>query len=303
MKGGSRIKCRNYVDFKEHLHYISDGLTEGVEMLKKINDAADFLSGRIHGTPLIGMITGTGLADLAQIMAIEHTISYEDIPHFPQSTVPGHEGLLLSGRLSGKSILVMQGRFHIYEGYTAEEVTFPVRVMALLGVRHLLIVSAAGGLDPHFRPGELMLVTDHINLTGRNPLIGRNLEDPDMRFPDMGSAYDSDLTVAAMKAALSNGIHLHQGVYVGITGPSLETPAETRFLRLIGADAVGMSTVHEVIEAVHSGMKVLAMVAITNRNIPDCMAPISIEEIIANAKQASTKLTRLLATIIEDLEL
>jgi len=271
-------------------------------MLEKINESADFLSRKIGSMPVIGMITGTGLADLAQVMDIEHTTSYEDIPHFPKSTVPSHKGLLLSGRLCGKSILVMQGRFHVYEGYTAEMVTFPVRVMALLGVRYLLIFSAAGGLDPHFNPGELMLVTDHINLTGHNPLIGRNLEDPDVRFPDMGSAYNSELRAAAMKAALSSGIHLHQGVYAGISGPSLETPAETRFLRLIGADAVGMSTVYEVIEAVHSGMRVLVIVAITNRNIPDCMAPISIEEILANAKEASRTLTLLLLTLIKDLE-
>jgi purine-nucleoside phosphorylase len=270
-------------------------------MLEKINEAGDFLSRRIKATPLIGMITGTGLTDLAQAMDIEQTISYEEIPHFPKSTVPGHAGLFLSGHQSGKSMLMMQGRFHIYEGYTVQEVTFPVRVMAYLGVRYLLISSAAGGLDPHFSPGELMLLTDHINLTGYNPLIGRNIEDSGPRFPDMSSAYTSELTKLALKAALINGIHLHQGVYAGITGPSLETPAETRFLRLIGADAVGMSTVHEVIEAVHYGMSVLAIVAITNRNIPDCMAPISIEEILANAKKASSALTRLMRTIIKDL--
>jgi purine-nucleoside phosphorylase len=272
-------------------------------MLEKITEAADFLSARIHTAPILGMITGTGLADLAQVMDIEHTISYEEIPHFPQSTVPGHAGLLLSGRLSGKSMIAMQGRFHIYEGYTVNEVTFPVRVMALLGVRHLLIASAAGGLDPHFRPGELMLVRDHINLTGHNPLIGRNTAEPNLRFPDMSSAYDGELAAVAMKAAVTNGIHLHQGVYAGITGPSLETPAETRFLRLIGANAVGMSTVNEVIEAVHSGMRVLAIVAITNRNIPECMAPISIEEILANAKMASLSLTKLLKSVVEDLGL
>jgi purine-nucleoside phosphorylase len=271
-------------------------------MLDKSNETADFLSKKIEGTPIIGMITGTGLTDLAQVMAVDQVISYEDIPHFPKATVPGHAGLLLSGRLFGKSMLAMQGRFHIYEGYTVNEVTFPIRVMALLGVRYLLISSAAGGLDPHFRPGELMLVTDHINLTGHNPLIGRKAEDPALRFPDMSSAYDSELAALAMKAALANGIHLHQGVYVGITGPSLETPAETKFLRLIGADAVGMSTVNEVIEAVHSGMRVLVIVAITNRNIPDCMAPISLEEVLANAKKASPALMRLLGTIIEDLE-
>jgi purine-nucleoside phosphorylase len=271
-------------------------------MREKIKKAADFLSSRIEATPLIGMVTGTGLADLTRFMAVDQVVSYEDIPHFPKSTVPGHAGLLQSGHLSGKSMLAMQGRFHIYEGYTVNEVTFPIKVMALLGVRYLLIFSAAGGLDPHFRPGELMLVTDHINLTGHNPLIGRNAEDPGTRFPDMSSAYDRELAASAMKAALINGVHLHQGVYAGITGPSLETPAETKFLRLIGADAVGMSTVNEVIEAVHSGIRVLAIVAITNRNIPDCMAPISIEEVIAIAEKASPLLTRLLGAIIEDLE-
>jgi purine-nucleoside phosphorylase len=271
-------------------------------MLGKIDKAADFLSATINATPGIGMITGTGLADLAQVMDIEHSIPYAEIPHFPQSTVPGHAGILLSGRLSGKYMIAMQGRFHIYEGYTVNEVTFPVRVMARLGVRLLLIASAAGGLDPHFRPGELMLVRDHLNLTGHNPLIGRNIEEPNLRFPDMSSAYDTELAAVAMKAAVGKGIHLHQGVYAGITGPSLETPAETRFLRLIGADAVGMSTVNEVIEAVHSRMRVLAIVAITNRNIPDCMTPISIEEILANAKMASPPLTKLMESIVEDLE-
>ncbi|MFW6147399.1 MAG: purine-nucleoside phosphorylase [Thermodesulfobacteriota bacterium] len=271
-------------------------------MLQKIQKAADFLSAKIHAVPTIGMITGTGLADLAQAMDIDHTISYAGIPHFPESTVPGHPGLLLSGRFSGKATIVMQGRFHIYEGYTVHDVTFPIRVMALLGVRYLFIASAAGGLDSRFSPGELMLVRDHINLTGHNPLIGRAIEEPDLRFPDMSSAYDNGLAALAMKAATSAGIYLHQGVYAGITGPSLETPAETRFLKIIGADAVGMSTVNEVIEAVHSGMKVLAVVAITNRNIPECMKAISIEEVLANAKKASPHLMRLLQIIVEDLK-
>jgi len=276
--------------------------TQGKPMFQKIQKAADFLSANIHAEPSIGMITGTGLADLAQAMDIEHTISYADIPHFPKSTVPGHAGLLLSGRMSGKPMIVMQGRFHIYEGYTVNEVTFPVRVMALLGVKHLFIASAAGGLDYRFSPGELMLVRDHINLTGHNPLIGRTVEEPNLRFPDMSSAYDTELAALAMKAATGTGVYLHQGVYAGITGPSLETPAETRFLKTIGADAVGMSTVNEVIEAVHSGMKVLAIVAITNRNIPECMEAISIEEVLANAKKASPQLMRLLQTIAEDLQ-
>jgi len=268
----------------------------------KITEAASFLRERIKKKPLIGMITGTGLAQLTDTMDIDQNIPYEQIPHFPKSTVAGHAGILLSGTIAGKPILAMQGRFHIYEGYTIYEITFPVRVMANLGVRYLLISSAAGGLNPHFKPGELMLVTDHINLTGNNPLIGRNLEQSGSTFIDMTSAYDKDLIALARGKALEEGIHLNQGVYVGITGPSLETPAETRFLRTIGSDAVGMSTVNEVIEAVHSGLKVLTIVVITNTNLPDCMKAASIEEVIANARKASPALTRLLTGIIKDLE-
>lgn len=269
----------------------------------KISEAADFIRGRIiEKGPLIGMITGTGLGKLTETMEIDQNISYEEIPHFPRPTVAGHAGILLSGIIAGKPTLAMQGRFHIYEGYTVSEITFPVRVMASLGVKYLFISSAAGGLNPDFSPGELMLVTDHINLTGNNPLIGRNLEESGSSFIDMTSAYDKDLIALARRKAIEQGIHLNQGVYVGITGPSLETPAETRFLRTIGSDAVGMSTVNEVIEAIYSGLKVLAIVAITNINLPDCMAATSIEEVIANAEKASPSLTRLLTIIIKDLE-
>ena len=268
----------------------------------KITEAANFLRERIKKEPLIGMITGTGLAELTDTMDIDHTIPYKQIPYFPKSTVAGHAGILFSGSIAGKSIVAMQGRFHIYEGYTVNEVTFPVRVMASLGVKYLLISSAAGGLNPDFKPGELMLVTDHINLTGNNPLIGRNSEESGLAFIDMTSAYNKDLIALAREKALEEGITLNQGVYVGITGPSLETPAETRFLRSIGSDAVGMSTVNEVIEAVYSGLKVLTIVAITNTNLPDCMKATSIEEVIANARKASPSLTRLLTKIIKDLE-
>jgi len=268
----------------------------------KITEAADYIRERIKRQPLIGMITGTGLGNLTDNMEIDQDIPYEQIPHFPESTVDSHAGILLSGIIAGKSILAMQGRFHIYEGYTVNEITFPVRVMAALGVKYLFISSAAGGLNPHFRPGELMLLTDHINLTGNNPLIGRNLDESGTGFTDMTSAYDRDLIALAGEKAIEEEINLNQGVYVGITGPSLETPAETRFLKMIGADAVGMSTVNEVIEAVHSGLKVLAIVAITNINLPDCMTGTSIEEVIANASNAAPTLARLLTEIIKDLE-
>ncbi len=268
----------------------------------EITEAADYIRERIKRKPLIGMITGTGLGNLTDNIEIDQDIPYSQIPHFPESTVDSHAGILLSGIIAGKSILAMQGRFHIYEGYTVNEITFPVRVMAALGVKYLFISSAAGGLNPNFRPGELMLLTDHINLTGNNPLIGRKLDESGAGFTDMTSAYDKDLIALAGEKAIEEEINLNQGVYVGITGPSLETPAETRFLRMIGADAVGMSTVNEVIEAVHSRLKVLAIVAITNINLPDCMTGTSIEEVIANAGNAAPTLARLLTEIIKDLE-
>jgi len=271
-------------------------------MVKKVAEAASFIRKRIIGQPLVGIITGTGLGNLTDVMEINKKFPYEQIPHFPKSTVESHAGILVSGTIAEKPILAMQGRFHIYEGYTANEITFPIRVMAHLGVKYLFVVSAAGGLNPLFKPGEVMLVTDHINLTGDNPLIGKNIDELGPRFPDMTSAYDKDLIGLSKEKAREEKIILNQGIYVGITGPSLETPAETRFLRLIGGDAVGMSTVNEVITAVHCGLKVLVIVAITNSNLPDCMKATSMEEVIINAKKASSFLTTLLPIIIKDLE-
>jgi purine-nucleoside phosphorylase len=229
-------------------------------------------------------------------------IPYEAIPHFPTSTIEGHKGNLVQGRIQGKSILAMEGRFHYYEGYSVKEVTFPVRVMALLGIRHLFISSAAGGLNPGFSPGDLMLVTDHINLTGQNPLIGPNLDQFGPRFPDMTRVYDPGLMEIARREALASHIELRQGVYVGIAGPSLETPAETRFLRGIGADAVGMSTVPEVIVGAHCGLKIAVIVAITNVNLPDCMKETSIEEVISTAETAGKVLSGLWGRIAGALE-
>ena len=271
-------------------------------MFQKISQATDFIREKIDEKPLVAIITGTGLSGITESMKCHTSISYEDIPHFPRSTVMGHKGNFLYGTIQGKPVVVMEGRFHLYEGYTVYEITLPVRVMALLGVKFLFIASAAGGLNPEFNPGELMLVEDHINLTGNNPLIGKNMEEFGSSFPDMTSAYDQDLISMAKEKAQTEGIVLNRGVYVGITGPSLETPAETRFLRAIGSDAVGMSTVNEVIAAVHSGLKVLTIVALTNINIPEGMKPISMNEVISNAEKASSRLSRLFANIIKDLE-
>jgi purine-nucleoside phosphorylase len=270
-------------------------------MLEKIREAADFLLGKIPFPPRIGLITGTGLGDLTGNVEVHLRIPYPEIPHFPVSTTMGHKGTLVVGRLGKQAVMAMEGRFHLYEGYSPEEVTFPVRVMARLGAEVLIISSAAGGLNPLFEPTDVMVVTDHINLTGRNPLLGPNLESFGPRFPDMSQVYDSALIGLAKQKALDLGIPLRQGVYVGILGPSLETPAETRFLRTAGADAVGMSTVLEVITAVHCGLRVLAIVAITNVNIPDRMKKISIEEVIATAGKAGAKLAPLLDEVISNL--
>jgi len=270
-------------------------------MLERIKQASEYLRSSLRTRPEIGMITGTGLAGLIESMDMDTRIPYGEIPNFPQSTAEGHMGILAEGRLAGRSILAMQGRFHIYEGYTPWDVIFPVRVMADLGVKYLLISSAAGGLNPQFKQGDLMLVTDHINLTGNNPLIGPNLEDFGSRFPDMSHAYSPDLVELVRAQSRKNGIHLKEGVYVGITGPSMETPAETRFLRMAGADAVGMSTVYEAIAGVHCGLKVTAILVITNVNIPENMEEVSIDEVIASAEAAGPILSRLWGDIIKNL--
>lgn len=267
-------------------------------MVPKIREASEFVLSRISSPPRVGIITGTGLGELTSAMTTDLRLPYEEIPHFPKSTTAGHRGILAFGRIGTVSVMAMEGRFHLYEGYTAEEVTFPVRVMSRLGAKILIISSAAGGLNPLFEPGDLMMVTDHINLTGRNPLLGPNLDDFGPRFPDMSGVYDRNLMRLAKEKALDLHIPLKQGVYVGILGPSLETPAETRFLRNTGADAVGMSTVLEVIVGVHCGMRILVIVAITNVNLPDCMKKTSIEEVISTAAQAGRKLAPLLEKII-----
>lgn len=270
-------------------------------MLDKIRETADFLTHRLNEPPIIGMITGTGLGALTERITADFCIPYEEIPNFPKSTVAGHGGMLVGGRVADKSIVAMEGRFHLYEGYSSQEVTFPVRVMAVLGVKYLLMASASGGLNPQFEKGDLMIITDHINLKGTNPLRGANLDEFGPRFPDMSEVYPRDLIKLAKKKAVELGIMIREGIYVGVLGPSLETPAETRFLRMIGADAVGMSTVSQAIVGVHCGLKIMAIAVITNINLPDCMGKTSIEDVIDASRQASPLLSRLWERIIGNL--
>jgi purine-nucleoside phosphorylase len=270
-------------------------------MNSRITEAADFLRERIKDKPLIGMITGTGLGSLTEKMEVDLRLPYKEIPNFPISTIKGHKGTLVFGRLANKSVIAMEGRFHIYEGYSPKDITFPIRVMSKIGINYLFISSATGGLNPQFEPDDLMIVTDHINLTANNPLLGPNLDQFGPRFPDMSEVYDRDLIALAREKALETGIALRQGVYVGVLGPSLETLAETRFLRMIGADAVGMSTVSEVIVGVHCGLKIMVMVVITNVHRPEGMEKISIEEVIASAEKAGPKLALLWEKIISTL--
>ena len=270
-------------------------------MRDDIRETVEFLSSLMKKAPEIGMITGTGLGNLTENIAVDFRVPFEKIPHFPTSTVEGHQGNLVGGTINGKYVLALEGRFHLYEGYSPKEVTFPVRVMAMLGAKYLLMSSAAGGLNPQFEGGDLMVVTDHINLKSVNPLVGQNLDDLGPRFPDMSRVYDPHLVRLAREMALDQKIFLRQGVYVGVLGPSLETPAETRFLRMIGADAVGMSTVSQAIVGIHSGMKILAIVVITNMNLPDCMEETSLDDVISTAEKAGPSLSGLWERIIGNL--
>ena len=270
----------------------------GENQRRRVEECARHVSDIIDLQPEWGVIMGTGQTLLAEQLTEGGALSYRDLPHFPAATSPSHQGRLCWGRLAGRPALVFQGRLHFYEGYSLSQVTMPVRLMAALGAKKLLITNAAGGLNPLFRGGDLMLISDHVNLLGDNPLVGENVENWGPRFPDLSQAYDRALLDWAGEVGRRQGIILRQGVYVGVKGPSLETPAETRFLRLIGADAVGMSTVAEVIAAVHAGMRILGISIISNVNLPDAMAPISIEDVVATVGQAESRLVPLILGIV-----
>ena len=269
------------------------------ELSEHIAESVGAIQGKAKTKPEIGIILGTGMGALAEDIEIEAVIPYEEIPHFPISTVEFHAGRLILGLLNGKRIVAMQGRFHRYEGYDLKQITFPVRVMSALGAGYLIVSTACGAMNPQFQAGDIMLITDHINLLGDNPLIGQNDEELGPRFPDMSEPYSQELIALAEQAALEEKIRVQRGVYAAMTGPNLETAAEYRFLRIIGADVVGMSTVPEDLVAVHSGMRVLGLALVTDLCFPDTLQKADIEGIIQIAEDTEPKLTKIIRKVVE----
>jgi purine-nucleoside phosphorylase len=275
--------------------------TSHLHRLETINAAADVVRARFARTPDVAIVLGTGLGGLAREIDVEATVEYADIPGFPLSTVESHAGRLLCGTLGGKTVVAMQGRFHRYEGYSLQQVTFPVRVLRALGAETLVVSNACGGMREEWAPGDLMVIADHINLLGDNPLVGENDDRLGVRFPDMSAPYDAGLRALAHAVAGEQGTVLREGVYVAVTGPNLETRAEYRMLRAIGADVVGMSTVPEVIVAVQGGMRVLGLSIITDQCIPETLVPAELATIIATAGRAEPRLTALVRGVLERL--
>jgi purine-nucleoside phosphorylase len=272
---------------------------EHLSFVGRVEEARAFLAARLPETPELVLVLGTGLGGAANLLSDRLLIPYEEIPHFPRSTVTSHAGNLICGRLAGKRVAALQGRFHYYEGYSTRELTMPVRVLALLGAKTLVVSNAAGGLNPAFDPGTLMLIADHLNFIPDNPLRGPNVDAWGPRFPDLSQAYDRELRHKTLAAAGRLGLdRVGEGVYAAIAGPSLETPAETRYLRNCGADAVGMSTVPEVIVARHAGMRVLGLSVVANVNNPDNFQPILLEEIIRETEACGERVVRLLAEVL-----
>lgn len=269
--------------------------------MNHLSEATSYLQKQGITIPEVGIILGTGLGHLVTHISVIKEISYADIPHFPVSTVESHAGKLIYGELCGKKVLAMQGRFHFYEGYTMQEIVFPVRVMKLLGVKKLLISNAAGCLNLDWKKGDLMLIDDHINLQPANPLTGKNLDELGPRFPDMSTPYDMHMNNMLVDIAAQKDITLHKGVYVSVPGPMLETRAEYRYLRNIGADAVGMSTIPEVIAANHMNLPCIAVSVLTDECDPNNLKPVTLEQIIAVAAKAEIKLTEIFSALIQQL--
>lgn len=269
----------------------------------QIAEAHNYIQSKTKTQPSVGIILGTGLGGLVQELRKEIEIPYQDIPHFPLSTVESHAGKLIFGTLGGKHVVAMQGRFHFYEGYTMQQITFPVRVMKFLGIKALLVSNACGGMNPQYQPGDIMIMDDHINLLGDNPLRGKNEDTLGPRFPDMSEPYSRTLIALAENIALEEKIKVQKGVYVAVMGPNLETRAEYRFLRYIGADVVGMSTVPEVIVANHMGIPCLGFSIITDECFPDSLQPVDLPKIIKTAGEAEPKMTLIMKRVVEKMNL
>ncbi len=272
-----------------------------LELAAQIDEAAAAIRKKWQGPAQVGVILGTGLGGLAEQIDVEASFQYEAIPHFPQSTTVGHSGRLVLGRLEGHSVVAMEGRLHAYEGYSLQQITFPVRVMKALGAKTLVVSNAGGGMNPQYASGDIMVIEDHINLMSDNPLIGVNDDNLGPRFPDMCEPYDLELVDVAMRVARRADVVAHRGVYVAVTGPNLETRAEYRFLRMIGADVVGMSTVPEVIVAAHAGLRVLGLSIVTDMCLPDALQPVNIDEIITTANEAEPKLRRIVHGVLAEM--
>jgi purine-nucleoside phosphorylase len=272
-----------------------------MELFDQIQEAKKVIQARWNGTPKVGIILGTGLGGLAEEITEAVKIPYQEVPHFPHSTVESHAGRLVCGSLGGKAVLAMEGRFHFYEGYTLQQITFPVRVMKAMGADVLIVSNACGGMNPQWDKGDIMLIEDHINLLSDNPLIGKNDDRLGSRFPDMSQVYDLELIKLAQRVALEEKIPVKKGVFVAVSGPNLETRAEYRFLKQIGADVVGMSTVPEAIVGVHSSMRVMGFSVITDMCLPDALEPAHLPDIIATANTAEKKLRVLVWRVVAEL--
>jgi len=263
------------------------------DLMNQLTETVNYIKSKVNTTAKVGVVLGSGLGNLSEVIEVETAIPYAEIPHFPVSTVKGHGGKLLFGKLGGANVICMSGRFHFYEGYSSHQVVFPVRVMKMLGVETLLLSNAAGGVNPNYKVGDLMIINDHISFFTENPLIGKNVEALGTRFPDMSEPYSKDLIAKALSIANAHQIHVHQGVYTAVTGPTFETHAEYRLIKVIGSDVVGMSTVQENIAAIHCGMKVFAVSVVTDLGIRDENNVITHEEVLQAAKEAEPKLTTL----------
>ncbi|WP_461832764.1 purine-nucleoside phosphorylase [Desulfothermus sp.] len=271
------------------------------EIFKEIILAKEYIENQLKNIkrPEIGIVLGTGLSEIGDKIDKEVEIFYKDIPNFPVSTVDTHKGKMIFGNISGKSVVIMQGRVHLYEGYSPQDVCFGIRLAGLLGIKTIILTNAAGAINPQFKEGNIMVISDHINFQGKNPLVGPNIDELGERFPDMSCVYDKDLIELSLEAGIDLGFRLEKGVYVAVLGPSLETPAETRAFKRLGGDAVGMSTVMEAIAARHMGLKVLGRSCLTNKNLPDCMKETSFEYIVEQANKTSRRLIKLLIEIVK----